>query len=253
MTNIHFNSTTEYCNHYFKNPDKEVWLKIKEKRYKQIRGNNFYLNTDTEIFKNEVLKFWAGRDNNKGWNFRNSQFRKTSSKEWLPFQDENGEVADGERIIKELDNDNLELHGNYSWSMMHMGGDVAADMKKLKNTLGYLFNESIDISKRFFGVVDENGSYKIEGMGQGKASALLHIKYPEKYGVWNSCTDVAFKILSKVNLRFKIREGNVGKKYEKINELLKWLVEEYRKDQYKNGFKSLSDVDIFIWYVANRL
>jgi len=240
MTNIHFNSITECCNHYFKNPDREIWLKIKEKRYKQIKDNDFYLNTNTEIFKNEVLKFWAGRENNNGWNFRNALIRKADNKEWLLFQDENGEIVDGKRIIKELDKNNLELHGNYSWSMLYRHGDITADMKKLKNTLGYLFDESIDISKRFFEVVDNNGSYKIEGMGQGKASALLHIKYPEKYGVWNGCTDMALKIL-----KFEVKGGNVGGKYKKINELLKWLKKEH-------GFKNLSDVDIFIWHVANR-
>lgn len=244
MTNIYFNSITEYCNHYFKNHDREAWLTIKQKRYIQIRDNDFYLNTDAETFKNEVLKFWAGGVNNGGWNFRNAKIRKTDNKEWFLFQDEDGETVNDRIIITELDN--LELHGNYSWSMMFRGGDITVNMGKLKKALSYLFDKSIDITKRFFEVTGNNGSYRIKGFGHGKASALLHIKYPKKYGVWNSCTDVAFKILSKADLRFKIRESSVGEKYEKINGLLKWLLGNY-------GFQNLSDVDIFIWYIANRL
>lgn len=127
-------------------------------------------------------------------------------------------------------------------------------MQRLKNTLDYLFNENIAIEKRFFEVVDMGGKYKIRGMSYGKASAFLHIKYPDKYGVWNSRTDTAFKILSntKDGEKFRITGANKGEKHKRINEKLKWLLNTYkRKDiNSESGFKNLGDVDIFMWFIS---
>ena len=85
-------------------------------------------------------------------------------------------------------------------------GCITDNMEKLKVVFNDFFNEDIDIADRF------NEAMKIMGMGHGKVSMFLHIKNPKKYGVWNSCTDVAFKILSKTEdgKKFKIREANIG-------------------------------------------
>ena len=86
-------------------------------------------------------------------------------------------------------------------------------------------------------------------MGYGKASAFLHIKYPNKYGVWNSCTNGAFRILG-----VEINGENEGERYKNVNELLnELLVKNKKSEQNLNGFENLSDVDIFVWYVANNL
>ena len=99
MPNIHFpqfKSVTEYCNHYFKKYNREAWLKVRKKRYEQIRNNDFYLDTNVETFKKEVLQFWE-----LGYSYRNSKIRKESC-EWVDFQDENGEAIEGGRIIDEI-------------------------------------------------------------------------------------------------------------------------------------------------------
>ena len=234
----------------YKNYNREAWLKIRKARYKQIRDNNFYLNTDAETFKKEVLRFWEGDQYAEGFSFRNSKIRKRNDI-WISFQDNNGQTLNGGEIMRELETDNLELHGNYSWSMMFMGGDITVDMQKLKNTLDYLFDEGIAIEKRFFEVVNRYGEYKIQGMSYGKASAFLHIKYPNKYGVWNSCTNGAFRILG-----IETNGENKGERYknvnESLNELNKLLVKNKKSEQNLNGFENLSDVDIFVWYVTNN-
>jgi len=81
------------------------------------------------------LKFWAGKGKLKGYNYQNSEIQKRDDKKWILFQDENGETVDSETILEELRKDNLELHGNYSWSKLFMGGDITRDMGNLKKII----------------------------------------------------------------------------------------------------------------------
>ncbi len=240
-------TNNEKCKIYFKNYDRKAWLAIRKKRYQEIVDNGFYLENGAETFKNEVLKFWEGDDYAQGYSYRDSKIRKRSGG-WIPFQDNNGQTVNSGEIMRELEADNLELHGNYSWSMMFMGGDITVDMQKLKNTLEYLFNESIAIEERFFEVVNKDGKYKVQGMSHGKASAFLHIRYPDDYGVWNSCTNDTFRIFG-----INTSGENEGERYGKINKKLIELLEQYRKSEKNlHGFENLSDVDIFVWYIANN-
>lgn len=243
------------CKKYFDNYSKnyrKAWLLLRKKRYQEIVDNGSYLGTDAEIFKNEVMKFWAGKDGVKGWSDRNSWIKKKNSDEWILFHDKQADIPNYEKIIENLNNGSLDLCGNYSWSKLSMGvryGAITDDMQKLKETLYYLFDENIDIADRF------NKAMEIAGMGHGKVSMFLHIKYPNKYGVWNSCTDATFKILSEFDdSRFNIGGSDNGEKYKKINEQLRWLLKNHKQEDENSsyGFKNLSDVDIFVWYVANQ-
>lgn len=242
-------SIEEYCKHYFDNYNvkyqyRDAWLEIREIRYKQIRDNNFYLDTDSETFKKEVLRFWEG-----GFTFGKSNIKKKDDG-LIPFQNDKGETPSAEEILENINN--LDLHGNYSWTSFHRPVNIAENISKLKRTLDYLFDEDIDMIERINNVISNNGRYKIKYMGNGKTTAFFHIKYPNKYGVWNKPVDDTFKILGEVDDRFKIKESDSGKKYKKINDLLKWLRDEYNFEKYKNGFKNLSDVDIFAWYIVNK-
>lgn len=111
-------SIKEYCESYFKNYNRCAWLELKNTRFEQIRKNNFFLNEDAEIFKNEILKFCE-----PGYILRNSEIRKRDKK-WISFQNSEGQVLNNKEIIKELKADNLMLHGNYSWSKMHRGATL---------------------------------------------------------------------------------------------------------------------------------
>jgi len=249
-----FKLIKEYCQYYFDNYNvkhqyRDAWLKIREIRYKQIRNNNFYLDTDSETFKKEVLQFWEGDKYCKGYNYGESYMR-TNDEEKILFQNRDGETPKAEIVLSEIDN--LILRGNYSWSNLHMGGNITEDMSKLSKTVKYLLDEKINIKKRINNVLNDDGKYRIKGMNKGKNTIFLHMKYPDKYGVWNGPVDSTFRILDKSDYRFKIRESNLGKKYKKMNDLLNWLKNEYNSKKYKNGFKNLSDVDIFVWYIADK-
>jgi len=247
-------SIEEYCKHYFDNYNakyhhRDAWLKIREIRYKQIRDNHFYLDTDSKAFKKEVLQFWEGNKYYGGYSYGES-YTKTDKDEWILFQNRIGETLAAEETLNKVNS--LVLHGNYSWSMLFMGGDIAKDISKLRKTVKYLLDEKINIAERVNNVLRPDGKHKIDGMSNGKSTVFLHMAYPGKYGVWNGPVDGAFKILSKVDERFKIKESDLGEKYEKINKLLNYLKSEYSFKKYKNGFKNLSDVDIFVWYVADK-
>ncbi|MBU4057319.1 hypothetical protein KKH38_03225 [Patescibacteria group bacterium] len=251
-------SVKECCEIYFENYNKnyghrKAWLLLREKRYCIIRDkdNDFYLGV-ANIFKNEVLKFWEGKDEIIGWNFENSKIRKKNGG-WIDFQNEDGETPDSKDVIKELEKNNLELHGNYSWSKMFMGGDITADMRSLGRTVDFLINEMKSVEERINETLEWDGEYKIRGLDKSKATTLLHIFKPTNYGVWNGPVETTFKILSQVDDLFRIREGNLGRKYLLINKQLNYLLSEHPQkgtDEEGQGFKNLSDVDIFMWYVS---
>lgn len=130
----------------FREYNHQAWLKLREARYKQIRDNNFYFGLGAENFKIEVLRFWEG-----GFNLRNSQIRETNGG-WIPFLDGNAQIVNGDDIMRELEAGNLDLHGNCSWSGLHMGvahGGITDDMPRLINALNNLFDENIGIAARF--------------------------------------------------------------------------------------------------------
>jgi len=242
-------TTGEHCQYYFdnynaKHQHRDVWLKIRKKRYKEIRDNKFYLDQNADVFKKEVLQFWEGRKDVRGYNYQNS-YLGTNKREWILFQDKNGETPRSKIIISIIKD--FDLHGNYSWSNLQMGGDITKNMTKLKKTVNYLLDEKLDIVERFNNVVSPNGKHKIEGMNYGKATIFLHMAYPDKYGIWNGPVNGAFK-----KLGFETEGTDFGKRYQKINELLNRLRNKYSFKKYKNGFKNLSDVDIFVWYVADK-
>ena len=247
-------SIKEFCEDYFRKYNsayqyRDAWLEVREVRYEQIRDNDCYLDEGAEVFKKEVLRFWEGRGNIVGYNYGDSYLRNKGGK-WILFQNQDGETPCVKEILKNIKD--FDLYGNYSWSNLQMGGDITKDMTKLKKTVNYLLDEKIDIVERFNNVVSPDGKYRIEGMSNGKATIFLHMAYPNKYGVWNGPVNKAFQILGRVDERFRIREPNLGEKYKKINNLLKWLRDEYSSKKYKNGFENLSDVDIFVWYVADK-
>jgi hypothetical protein len=130
-------SIKEFCEDYFNNYNsayqhRDAWLKIREKRYKEIRSNKFYLDQNADVFKKEALQFWEGKDDIKGYNYRDSYLRNKGGK-WVLFQNQDGETPCTKEILKNIKD--FDLHGNYSWSNLQMGGDITRDMAKLKRRL----------------------------------------------------------------------------------------------------------------------
>ncbi len=244
----------KYCQNYFDNYNRhyqhrDAWLKIREIRYRQISKNNFYLDEGTEGFKKEVLQFWEGRGKYKGYSYQGSYLRVRDGK-WILFQNKDGETPEARKILKNIKN--FRFYGNYSWSNLQRGGDITHDMGKLKRTVEYLLDEKISLVERVNNVVEPNGECKIEGISYGKATIFLHMVYPDRYCVWNGPVNEMLKILGMTDSKFNVRGKTKGEQYEKVNGLLGILKDKYSFRKYKNGFRNLSDVDIFAWYIVDK-
>ena len=248
-----FKKLDDYCKYYFESyKHRDVICAVRRKRYEQIRENNFYLNEDGNTFKDEALKFWeVGYNYNKVW-------IRDNWEEEIPFLDNDGNVsnADEIKIMEKLKRNELKLRGNYTLSRLHRGGDIIVDMNKLEVAMNHLLaldNDNIDdneIIRRYNEVIKSDGDLHIRGMGHAKGTMFLHMRYPDKYGMWDQCTEKTFKLLSEVDSEFRITESDEAEKYIEINECLLKLKNKYPPKDDLFYFLNLSDVDMFVWYIS---
>lgn len=68
----------------------------------------------------------------------------------------------------------------------------------------------------------------VSGLGRAVATAILLVVYPDKYGVWNTTSEAALKVLD-LWPRFE-RGQSEGKRYVKINDILNRLSRELGVD-----------------------
>ncbi len=131
------------------------------------------------------------------------------------------------------------IYNNKSWNKLErQKNEYLTDMKKLKKSLKYLLNESINIQDRFDNMVDLPGNYHIKGMNIGLATAILHVYNPEMYGVWNKRSKDALSLLGKLPENI----GSLGSDYDVFNKNLHDL-----KDLLKTD---LTTLDCFLGKIA---
>jgi hypothetical protein len=96
-------------------------------------------------------------------------------------------------------------------------------METLRKYLTLLLYGQGDIALRF-----TKALRAVKGMGPATASALLLVKYPDHYGVWNGTSEKGMKTL-KVWPAFR-RGSSEGEKYVAINKVLLSLADEAGMD-----------------------
>lgn len=115
--------------------------------------------------------------------------------------------------------DFLHFKNNRHWTNLdRQSGNITENIIRLREALQVLLDESEPIEIRFTSALNMVG-----GMGIAIATAILHIAYPDKYGVWNGTSERAMK-------RYGIfppfsRRDTKGTKYSKVNEVLLWVSE----------------------------
>lgn len=113
----------------------------------------------------------------------------------------------------------LNFKDNKHWSGLHrQANHIFDDIGALRATLLSLVDETQPIRQRLDEFVSQN---KIRGIGKGILTALLHVAYPQTYGVWNNASVSGLTALGIVP-RYE-RGTSYGQKYELINSILNRL------------------------------
>ncbi len=130
----------------------------------------------------------------------------------------------------------LRIENNHHWSGLHRQVNrVCADMTTTRVALSELVNEARPISERMQSVTD------IKGMGKGIITAILHVAYPDRYGVWNNTSNDGLDYLGL--LPSPPRGASFGERYEALNDVLLALAEELDVD--------LWTLDTIWWFLGD--
>jgi len=107
----------------------------------------------------------------------------------------------------------LYIENNRHWSGLNRQVNrVCGDMPTTRAALAHLVDESRPIADRMQPVTD------IKGMGKGIITAILHVAYPDQYGVWNNTSHDG--LLELGLLPQTPRGASFGERYAAVNEVL---------------------------------
>jgi len=85
---------------------------------------------------------------------------------------------------------------NKRWTGLYRRGYLACDdMSKLRTALALLVDESVPLAERLDKLLPKSQPPLVPNLGRALLTAILHIVYPDKYGVWNQTSQDAMKQL----------------------------------------------------------
>jgi len=125
----------------------------------------------------------------------------------------------------------LEYKNNHHWTgLARSKGRITSDVEALREGLSILVDENRPLDSRF-----TKAHEMVHGMGTAIATAILHVAYPGKYGVWNNTSEGGMK---RLDLWPDFEHGaTVGEKYEEVNGILNRLAADLSTDLWAlDGF-----------------
>ena len=126
----------------------------------------------------------------------------------------------------------LNFKENLHWSNLHrQASNICQDMQQLQKSLLILVDEKVPIADRL------NQAKHVHGFGPAIISAILQVKFPDKFGVWNTISEEA---LESLEIFPKFNKESFGEKYEAINNVLLSISKQLRID--------LWTLDSLFWY-----
>jgi len=218
---------------------KGVRTRAKGKEIEPVQLTREQINMDT-LFE----EFWRLEDFNcgEGIVFDDvTSWLMNRNKAYAVFREKfsRDKLIDWEKLHEDF-RDFLYFKNNYSWTTLYRSGLRALDnLKRLWKLLTFIQDESTNIRTRVReGLV---GKYHCLGIGPNILTAILHVFYTNKYGVWNSRT------LDTLNLirRTPPPTSDPGKKYQLINNELLQLTKELNTD--------LTTIDSFMWFISKKI
>lgn len=117
----------------------------------------------------------------------------------------------------------LILNNNKHWTLQRQGPKMCEDMSALQQGLLTLLDDSKPVEDRLDEAIPQ-----VKGMGKAVATAILHVNYPEKYGVWNNTSEWALKTLDLWPDFDRVMTS--GQRYRRINQVLHALSEKLETD-----------------------
>lgn len=107
----------------------------------------------------------------------------------------------------------LLFDNNKHWTGLHRQSNrICENMELTRKALAALVNRDLSMTDRFA------PAQKIRGFGKGILTAILHVAYPDEYGVWNNTAVDALIELGLVPNH--PRGATMGQKYQATNDLL---------------------------------
>ena len=132
-----------------------------------------------------------------------------------------------DKLTKEDFKSFLLFRNNLHWvGINRQSNIISSDMEKLTRYLKELLNEDIPIQERLEKLLDRNNSLYIKGLGRAVLTPILLVVYPKKYGVWNSKSEEALKMLN-IFPDFKSKDS-FSTRYLKVNDVLTELASRYQ-------------------------
>jgi hypothetical protein len=126
----------------------------------------------------------------------------------------------------------LLFRNNHHWDSLHrVGKFMTEDIKLLREALATLVDEHRPVHDRLNELRPERywGTHsKVSHLGMPVLTAILHIRQPDKYGVWNNTSDLGLK---KVRLwKKEWGTGLAGDSYDEMNEIYRYFAERLQID-----------------------
>ena len=109
------------------------------------------------------------------------------------------------------------------WGIQRQGNAITRDMNRLREALSVLLDEERDVRERFRVLFPKNQKSFVKGLGRAVATTILAVVYPDKYGVFNSKSEMALKALE---LWPEFEGADFADTYVRVNEVLKQLTQE---------------------------
>lgn len=134
----------------------------------------------------------------------------------------------------------LSFKNNLSWTTLERSGYKAlSEKKRLAKLIKTLYDQEISLEKKVWRCL--RGRFKINGIGKGITTALLHTFDFEKNGVWNNKTCESLELLGRLPKSFV----HIGKNYVAINKILNEMAAELSTD--------LTTIDAFMWFINQKV
>ena len=113
----------------------------------------------------------------------------------------------------------LYENNRHWWGIHRHQAKLVADMDRLRSVLQVLLDQSKPIEERLDRIEPPTGPKPLPGLGKAVYTPILHVVYPDRYGVWNSVSEEAMK-------RLRLwpvfdRGSSQGERYLTTNDVLK--------------------------------